>query len=163
MLLVTNKQDCSLSIIDPEIGREVSVVSGLGVTGHEVIASPDGTLAYVTIYGDSGVGRSSIARAVARPSAGQSCDGYHAGYGHGISCLRVLRHLHVDLIEPNEVRCEAGEESAVLPSLCSDEVSQTKRQMRTNIEGMFRLVMEVFWFVEASRVTCKSGISKRTS
>ena len=28
-----------------------------GVTGHEVIASPDGRTAYVPIYGDSGVGK----------------------------------------------------------------------------------------------------------
>ena len=33
-----------------------SVLEG-GVTGHEVIASPDGRLAYVPIYGNSGVGK----------------------------------------------------------------------------------------------------------
>ena len=33
-----------------------SVAEG-GVTGHEVIASPDGRLAYVPIYGNSGVGK----------------------------------------------------------------------------------------------------------
>jgi hypothetical protein len=31
-------------------------VDEAGVTGHEVIASPDGRTAFVPIYGDSGVG-----------------------------------------------------------------------------------------------------------
>jgi len=52
-----NKADRTLSIIDPEIGKEVAAVPVNGVTGHEVIASPDGKTAYVPIYGDSGVGK----------------------------------------------------------------------------------------------------------
>src|SRR5687767_6836991 len=56
-LLVANKGDHTLGIIDPVAGRQVAVVEESGVTGHEVIASPDGRLAYVPIYGDSGVGR----------------------------------------------------------------------------------------------------------
>jgi YVTN family beta-propeller protein len=55
-LLVTNKGDRSLGIIDPESGRQVAAVAEGGVTGHEVIASPDGRTAYVPIYGNSGVG-----------------------------------------------------------------------------------------------------------
>jgi hypothetical protein len=35
----------------------VAAVPENGVTGHEVIASPDGKTAYVPIYGDSGVGK----------------------------------------------------------------------------------------------------------
>jgi YVTN family beta-propeller protein len=57
MLLVANKGDQSLGIIDPETGQQVATVAEGGVTGHEVIASPDGRLAYVPIYGDSGVGK----------------------------------------------------------------------------------------------------------
>ena len=56
-LLIVNKADRTLSIIDPEIGKEVAAVPVNGVTGHEVIASPDGKTAYVPIYGDSGVGK----------------------------------------------------------------------------------------------------------
>lgn len=56
-LLVANKADCTLSIIDPETGKERAAVPVNGVTGHEVIASPDGMTAYVPIYGDSGVGK----------------------------------------------------------------------------------------------------------
>ena len=57
LLLVANKGDHTLGIIDPEAGRQVATVEESGVTGHEVIASPDGRTAYVPIYGDSGVGR----------------------------------------------------------------------------------------------------------
>lgn len=57
LLLVANKGDRSLSILDPALGKQVGVVAESGVTGHEVTASPDGTTAYVPIYGDSGVGR----------------------------------------------------------------------------------------------------------
>ncbi len=56
-LLVANKGDHTLGIIDPETGRQVATVKQSGVTGHEVVASPDGRTAYVPIYGDSGVGR----------------------------------------------------------------------------------------------------------
>ena len=57
VLLVANKGDHTLGIIDPVAGRQVATVEESGVTGHEVIASPDGRTAYVPIYGDSGVGR----------------------------------------------------------------------------------------------------------
>jgi YVTN family beta-propeller protein len=57
LLLVANKGDQSLGIIDPVSGQQVATVAEGGVTGHEVIASPDGKLAYVPIYGDSGVGK----------------------------------------------------------------------------------------------------------
>src|SRR5713226_1576705 len=57
VLLVANKGDHTLGIVDPTAGRQVAVVEESGVTGHEVIASPDGRTAYVPIYGNSGVGR----------------------------------------------------------------------------------------------------------
>jgi YVTN family beta-propeller protein len=57
LVLVANKGDHSLSILDPALGTQVGVVEESGVTGHEVCVSPDGTTAYVPIYGDSGVGR----------------------------------------------------------------------------------------------------------
>jgi YVTN family beta-propeller protein len=57
LLLVANKGDQSLGLIDPASGEQVAAVAEGGVTGHEVIASPDGKLAYVPIYGDSGVGK----------------------------------------------------------------------------------------------------------
>lgn len=56
MLLVIEKEAGSLAIVDPVAGRLVASVPEHGVTGHEVAASPDGRLAYVPIYGDSGVG-----------------------------------------------------------------------------------------------------------
>jgi YVTN family beta-propeller protein len=57
LLLVANKGDQSLGIIDPDSGKQIAAVAEGGTTGHEVIASPDGRLAYVPIYGDSGVGK----------------------------------------------------------------------------------------------------------
>jgi len=57
LLLVANKGEQSLSIIDGGSGEQIAVVPEGGTTGHEVIASPDGRFAYVPIYGNSGVGR----------------------------------------------------------------------------------------------------------
>jgi YVTN family beta-propeller protein len=57
LLLVANKGDRTLGIIDTTAGQQVAAVPENGVTGHEVIASPDGKTAYVPIYGDSGVGK----------------------------------------------------------------------------------------------------------
>lgn len=57
ILLVANKGDNSVGIIDPVAGKQVAEVAEGGVTGHEIVASPDGRLAYVPIYGNSGVGQ----------------------------------------------------------------------------------------------------------
>jgi YVTN family beta-propeller protein len=56
-LLVTNKGDRTLTIVDTSANKQVAAVPEGGVTGHEVIASKDGRFAYVPIYGDSGVGK----------------------------------------------------------------------------------------------------------
>lgn len=56
LLLVDNKGDKTLGIIDPDSCQQVAVVEEDGETGHEVAASPDGKRAYVPIYGNSGVG-----------------------------------------------------------------------------------------------------------
>lgn len=57
MLLVANKGDQSLGIIDVHAEKQIATVPEGGKTGHEVTASPDGKTAYVPIYGDSGVGK----------------------------------------------------------------------------------------------------------
>ncbi len=56
-LLVTNKGDKTLSLIDPVTDKVVVNIPEEGETGHEVATSPDGKLAYVPIYGNSGVGK----------------------------------------------------------------------------------------------------------
>ncbi len=56
LLLVCNKGDRTLSVINPETGGQIAVVNEDGVTGHECVASADGRLAFVPIYGNSGVG-----------------------------------------------------------------------------------------------------------
>jgi len=56
-LLVANKGDQTLGIIDPVAGRQIATIPENGVTGHEVVASPDGRRAFVPIYGNAGVGK----------------------------------------------------------------------------------------------------------
>jgi YVTN family beta-propeller protein len=55
-LLVTQKGTQSLAIVDPDTGHILAAVPEGGITGHEVIASPDGRFAYVPIYSNVGVG-----------------------------------------------------------------------------------------------------------
>jgi YVTN family beta-propeller protein len=57
LLVATNQGDRDLSIIDPAADKELATVPEGGITGHEVATSPDGRIAYVPIYGDSGVGK----------------------------------------------------------------------------------------------------------
>ena len=56
-LLVAQKGDRSLAIVDPGAGAVIANVAENGITGHEVAGSPDGRLAFVPIYGNSGVGK----------------------------------------------------------------------------------------------------------
>jgi len=56
-LLVAEKGAHSLAIVDPAAGKVLASVPEGGITGHEVIASSDGKLAFVPIYGNSGVGK----------------------------------------------------------------------------------------------------------
>ena len=56
LLIVANKGDHTMGIIDPVAGKEIATLDEHGITGHEVAASPDGRRAFVPIYGNSGVG-----------------------------------------------------------------------------------------------------------
>jgi YVTN family beta-propeller protein len=56
-LLVANKGEHTLGIVDTQTGKQLAAVPENGITGHEVIASPDGKTAFVPIYGNSGVGK----------------------------------------------------------------------------------------------------------
>jgi len=57
VLLVANKGDQTMGIVDPHSGQQIATVAEGGTTGHELVASPDGRTAFVPIYGDSGVGK----------------------------------------------------------------------------------------------------------
>ena len=85
LLLVANKGDHALGIIDPVIGKQVAEVPENGVTGHEVIASPDGKTAYVPIYGNSGVGKPGTdgSNMVAIDIASRKIVG-NLDFGHGV-------------------------------------------------------------------------------
>lgn len=61
VLLVANQGDRDLSILSPASARQVAVVPEWNITGHEVIASPDGRTAFLPIYGDAGVGKAGTA------------------------------------------------------------------------------------------------------
>ena len=56
-LLVCNKGDRAISIVDPETNQQIATAPEDGETGHELVASPDGRRAFVPIYGNSGVGQ----------------------------------------------------------------------------------------------------------
>ena len=56
-LLVANKGDQSLSLVDPVSKKQLTAIAEDGKTGHEVAASPDGRRAFVPIFGNSGVGK----------------------------------------------------------------------------------------------------------
>jgi len=55
-LLVMNKSDRTVSVIQVPEGKTVATVPIEGITGHELAASSDGRFAYVPIFGNAGVG-----------------------------------------------------------------------------------------------------------
>jgi len=56
LLLVANKGNHTLGVIDPGARKQIAAVDVEGITGHEVAASPDGKRAFVPIFGSGGVG-----------------------------------------------------------------------------------------------------------
>jgi DNA-binding beta-propeller fold protein YncE len=84
-LLVAQKGESSLGIIDPAAGKLIASVPEGGTTGHEIIASPDGRVAYVPIYGNSGVGQPGTdgAKLVVVDIASQKIVGT-VDFGHGV-------------------------------------------------------------------------------
>lgn len=84
-LLVAQKGLQSLGIVDPETGTVIFSVPEGAKTGHEVAASPDGRLAYVPIYGDSGVGEPGTdgSKMVVVDVAGEKVIG-EVNFGHGV-------------------------------------------------------------------------------
>jgi YVTN family beta-propeller protein len=94
LLLVANQGDHTLSLIDPAAGKQIAAVPVGGVTGHEVAVSADGKMAFVPIYGDSGVGRAgtdgssmSVIDLATRKVVGS------VDFGHGV-------RPHMPLVEP---------------------------------------------------------------
>ena len=114
LLLVANKGDRTLSIIDAASGLQLAAVPVGGITGHEVAASPDGQAAWVPIYGDSGVGQPgtdgrtlSIIDLKARTKMGQIDLGspsrpHHAVFGSKDGRLYVTSELthSIQVIDP---------------------------------------------------------------
>jgi YVTN family beta-propeller protein len=84
-LLVANKGGQTLGIVDPASNRQVAEIPEGGITGHEVVASPDGKTAYVPIYGNSGVGKPGTdgANLVAIDLAARKVTG-NLAFAHGV-------------------------------------------------------------------------------
>jgi DNA-binding beta-propeller fold protein YncE len=84
-LLVAQKGEGSLGIVDPSSAALLASVPEGGVTGHEVAASPDGRFAYVPIYGNSGVGAPGTdgSNMVVIDIAAQKVVG-NVDFGHGV-------------------------------------------------------------------------------
>jgi YVTN family beta-propeller protein len=57
ILVVANKGDGTLSLVDVGVGLQIVTIPEDGITGHEVAVSPDGSRAFVPIYGSAGVGQ----------------------------------------------------------------------------------------------------------
>lgn len=56
LLVVANQYEHTVLVVDPEKRAQLAKIT-VGVNGHEVMVSKDGSFAYVPIYGNSGVGR----------------------------------------------------------------------------------------------------------
>jgi YVTN family beta-propeller protein len=56
-LLVADKGDAALGIVDPATKLQVATVPEEGITAHELAVSADGRVAFVPIYGSAGVGQ----------------------------------------------------------------------------------------------------------
>ncbi len=57
LLVVANKGEHTVGFIDAATGQQIGTVPDGGITVHEVAASPDGRIAYASVYGNSGVGK----------------------------------------------------------------------------------------------------------
>jgi len=93
---VAQKGEATLGIIDPAAGRVIASVPEGGITGHEVVASPDGRIAYVPIYGNSGVGQPGTdgSKIVAIDIASRKIVGA-VDFGHGV-------RPHMPIIGPKD-------------------------------------------------------------
>lgn len=95
-LLVAQKGEASLGIVDPAAGKLIASVPEGSFTAHEVIASRDGRLAYAPIYGNSGVGSPGTdgSKLVVINIAAQKIVGT-VDFGHGV-------RPHMPLIGPRD-------------------------------------------------------------
>lgn len=111
-LLVANKGNHTLGIVDPATRRQLTEIPESGITGHEVVASPDGQRAFVPIYGNSGVGRPG--------TDGQTIDVIDVASHHRVQTLDLEKPLrpHCAVFGPKNgllyVTTELGESITVI-------------------------------------------------
>ena len=86
-LLVANQGDSTMSVVDPVSARQVAVVAEgtPSVHGHEIAVSADGRVAFMPIYGSSGVGKPGIDghEMLVIDVASRKIVG-HVDFGHGV-------------------------------------------------------------------------------
>ena len=101
LLVVVNQGDKNVSLVDPASGHQVATISEemTAMHGHEAAASPDGRIAYVPIYGSTGVGMPGLdGRTMlvidirARKIVG------HVDFGHGVRPHCVIYNRHDGLL-----------------------------------------------------------------
>ncbi len=56
-LIVADKGEAVLGIVNPQTDQQIATIPEEGYTAHELVASADGRLAFVPIYGSAGVGQ----------------------------------------------------------------------------------------------------------
>lgn len=85
LLLVANKGDQAVALIDPDTKKVVATIPEGGNTVHELTASKDGRTIYAPIYGDSGVGKpgSDGTKMVVMDAKTQKVTGT-VDFGHGV-------------------------------------------------------------------------------
>lgn len=139
-LLVVNQGEHNLSIVDPATGRQTATVDE-GVTAvhaHEAAASPDGRLAYLPIYGSTGVGHPGLnghsmlvidipsRKIVGKVDFGHDIRPHCAVYDPNSGMLYVTTELDktVSIIDPKTLKIvgtiPTGQEQSHMLALSSD-------------------------------------------
>ena len=101
VLLVVNQGAKDLSVIDPGKDRQIATISEdmTAMHGHEVAVSPDGQLAYVPIYGSTGVGKPGLdGREMLVIDIPARKIIHHVDFGHGVRPHCVIYNRHDKLL-----------------------------------------------------------------
>ena len=178
LLLVTNKADETMSIVDPEMGRQIAVVPVGGTTAHEVAASPDGRFAWVPIYGDSGVGMPGsdgrtvnvidlgTRKIVASIDLGRPSRPHHAVFGPKDGQLYVTSELtnSIEIIDPVQSKVvdsipTGAPESHMMVITSDGEKAYTSNVGVGTISAIDIQKKKVIAVIPISRIAQRIGIS----
>jgi DNA-binding beta-propeller fold protein YncE len=139
-LVVVNQGDSDVSIVNPATESQLGTIAENtpGIHGHEAATSPDGRLAYVPIYGSTGVGKSGLngrsmlvinissRKIVNKLDFGHEVRPHCAVYDAGSGMLYVTTELDnaVTIINPRTLKIvgkvPTGQEQSHMLALSSD-------------------------------------------